>query len=68
MRALRLFRHGRGQCENRWMDEPIKVAGPTVDFNDGGVGAGGATRELIGVRVQLIPWWRTAEASGFVGQ
>jgi glycosyltransferase involved in cell wall biosynthesis len=32
VRVLRLFRLGRGQCENRWMDEHIKVAGPTVDF------------------------------------
>jgi hypothetical protein len=28
VRVLRLFRLGRGQCENRWMDEHIKVAGP----------------------------------------
>ncbi|MEA3644043.1 MAG: hypothetical protein VBE63_29585, partial [Lamprobacter sp.] len=31
VRLLRLFRYGRGECENRWMDEHIKVAGPTVD-------------------------------------
>ena len=29
-RLLRLFRYGRGECENRWMNEHIKVAGPTV--------------------------------------
>jgi glycosyltransferase involved in cell wall biosynthesis len=32
IRVLRLFRYGRGECENRWMDEHIKVAGPTMDF------------------------------------
>ncbi len=28
----RLFRYGRGECENRWMDEHIKVSSPTVEF------------------------------------
>ena len=32
VRVLRLFRHGHGRCENRWMDEHIVVAGPTADF------------------------------------
>lgn len=29
-RVLRLFRSGRGECENRWMDAHIKVSGPTA--------------------------------------
>ena len=47
VRVLRLFRYGRGQCENRWMDEHLKVAGPTVDF------AG----ELIDDNRQSLTWW-----------
>ena len=47
VRVLRLFRHGRGQCENRWMDEHIKVAGPTADF-------GG---EMIDDNLNSLTWW-----------
>lgn len=47
VRVLRLFRHGRGQCENRWMDEHIKVAGPTVDFRG----------EIIDDNLQPLTWW-----------
>lgn len=47
VKVLRLFRHGRGRCENRWMDEHIKVAGTTVDF------AG----ELIDDNLNTLTWW-----------
>lgn len=47
VRVLRLFRHGRGQCENRWMDEHIKVDGPTVDFRG----------ELIDDNLNSLTWW-----------
>jgi glycosyltransferase involved in cell wall biosynthesis len=47
VRVLRLFRYGRGQCENRWMDEHIKVAGPTVDFRG----------ELIDDNLNSLTWW-----------
>lgn len=47
VRVLRLFRYGRGQCEKRWMDEHIKVAGPTVDF------AG----EMIDDNLNSLTWW-----------
>jgi len=47
VKVLRLFRYGRGQCENRWMDEHIKVAGRTVDF----VG------ELIDDNLNSLTWW-----------
>ena len=47
IRVLRLFRFGRGECENRWMDEHIKVAGRTVDF------AG----ELIDDNLNSLTWW-----------
>jgi glycosyltransferase involved in cell wall biosynthesis len=32
IRVMRLFRNGFGECENRWMDEHIKVVGKTVHF------------------------------------
>ena len=47
IRVLRLFRLGRGECENRWMDEHIKVAGPTADF------AG----EIIDDNLNSLTWW-----------
>ena len=47
LRVLRLFRYGRGKCENRWMDEHIKVAGPTVDL----------TGELIDDNLNSLTWW-----------
>jgi glycosyltransferase involved in cell wall biosynthesis len=47
VRVLRLFRHGRGQCENRWMDEHIKVTGPTVDFRG----------ELVDDNLNSLTWW-----------
>ena len=45
--VLRLFRYGHGQCENRWMDEHIKVSGPTVDFKG----------ELIDDNLNSLTWW-----------
>lgn len=45
--VLRLFRFGRGQCENRWMDEHIKVAGPTVNLRG----------ELIDDNLSPLTWW-----------
>jgi len=47
IRVLRLFRYGRGQCENRWMDEHIKVAGKTVDF----------AAQLIDDNLNSLTWW-----------
>ncbi|MEF8746773.1 MAG: glycosyltransferase family 2 protein [Candidatus Accumulibacter propinquus] len=47
IRILRLFRYGRGECENRWMDEHIKVAGPIVDFKG----------ELIDDNLNSLTWW-----------
>ncbi len=47
IRVLRLFRYGRGECENRWMDEHIKVAGPTVNFHG----------EIIDDNLNSITWW-----------
>lgn len=47
VRVMRLFRRGRGECENRWMDEHIKVEGLTVTF-DG---------EMIDDNLNTLTWW-----------
>lgn len=47
IKVLRLFRFGRGQCENRWMDEHIKVAGATADFYG----------KLIDDNLKPLSWW-----------
>lgn len=46
-KVLRLFRYGMGKCENRWMDEHIKVAGKTIQFNG----------ELIDNNLHSLTWW-----------
>jgi glycosyltransferase involved in cell wall biosynthesis len=46
-RMLRLFRYGRGRCENRWMDEHIVVRGQTADF------AG----EIVDDNRNSLTWW-----------
>lgn len=47
IRIIRLFRHGRGRCENRWMDEHILVQGATAEF------AG----EIIDDNRNSLTWW-----------
>jgi glycosyltransferase involved in cell wall biosynthesis len=47
IRVLRLFRYGRGRCENRWMDEHIKVGGSTTNFR-------GA---MIDDNLNSLTWW-----------
>ena len=42
-----VFRYKRGQCENRWMDEHISVAGSTVNFKG----------ELIDDNLNSLTWW-----------
>lgn len=44
---LRLFRHGAGRCENRWMDEHIKVEGST----------GALSGELLDDNLNSLSWW-----------
>jgi glycosyltransferase involved in cell wall biosynthesis len=44
---LRLFRYGYGQCENRLMDEHIKVSGPTTKFSE----------EMIDDNLNSLSWW-----------
>jgi glycosyltransferase involved in cell wall biosynthesis len=47
VKVLRLFRHGHGECENRWMDEHIKVIGATTSFQG----------ELIDDNLNSLTWW-----------
>lgn len=47
IRVLRLFRHGQGRCENRWMDEHIRVKGDTEDFQG----------EIIDDNLNSLTWW-----------
>ena len=44
---LRLFRNGRGEIEDRWMDEHIKVEGKTVVLEG----------ELIDDNLNSLTWW-----------
>ncbi|MEC7760326.1 MAG: glycosyltransferase family 2 protein [Pseudomonadota bacterium] len=53
VQVLRLFRAGRGRCENRWMDEHIKVPGQTTQF----------TGELIDDNLNSLTWWTTKHNS-----
>jgi glycosyltransferase involved in cell wall biosynthesis len=47
VRVLRLFRHGQGRCENRWMDEHVLVDGETVTFEG----------EIIDDNLNSLGWW-----------
>ncbi len=47
VRILRIFRNGKGRCENRWMDEHIVVAGRSVDFSG----------EIIDDNRNPLSWW-----------
>lgn len=47
IRVLRLFRHGRGRCEDRWMDEHIKVEGKTAEFQG----------EIVDDNLNSLSWW-----------
>lgn len=47
VRVLRLFRHGKGRCENRLMDEHIRVEGETTDFQG----------EIVDDNLNSLSWW-----------
>jgi len=47
IQVLRLFRFGHGKCENRWMDEHIKVNGMTTNFNG----------EMLDNNLNSLTWW-----------
>ena len=47
VKLLRLFQYKKATCEQRWMDEHIKVDGPTVYFKG----------ELIDDNLNSLTWW-----------
>lgn len=47
VKVLRIFRHGRGRCEDRWMDEHIKVSGKVVDLPG----------EMLDDNLNSLTWW-----------
>lgn len=47
IRVLRIFRNGRGWCENRWMDEHVKVDGAIEDFRG----------DIIDDNLNSLTWW-----------
>jgi glycosyltransferase involved in cell wall biosynthesis len=47
IRTLRLFRTGRGACEDRWMDEHILVDGPV----------GHIDADIADINLRNIGWW-----------
>ena len=47
VQVCRLFRKGCGECENRWMDEHIKLEGPAIHI------AG----EMIDDNLNSLSWW-----------
>lgn len=57
VQVLRLFRAGRGRCEDRWMDEHIQVSGKTVQFSNG----------LIDDNLNSLTWW-TAKHNAYASR
>lgn len=57
IRVLRLFRHGHGRCEDRWMDEHIVVAG----------GVAGFAGEIIDDNRNSLTWW-TAKHNAYASR
>jgi glycosyltransferase involved in cell wall biosynthesis len=57
IRVLRLFRHGRGHCEDRWMDEHITVMGEVAHF------AG----EIVDDNRNNLTWW-TAKHNAYASR
>lgn len=47
IRVLRVFRHGAGRCEDRWMDEHILVDGATANLSG----------EIIDDNLNSLTWW-----------
>ncbi|MFM7012898.1 MAG: glycosyltransferase family 2 protein [Betaproteobacteria bacterium] len=53
IRVLRIFRHGSGRCEDRWMDEHVKVSGPIA----------GLKGEILDDNLNSLTWWTTKHNS-----
>ncbi|WP_246831796.1 glycosyltransferase family 2 protein [Thioclava sp. F36-6] len=57
IRIIRIFRHGKGRCEDRWMDEHIKVAGPVVELSG----------EILDDNQNSLTWW-TAKHNAYASR
>jgi len=57
IRVLRLFRHGAGRCEDRWMDEHVLVDGKTADLSG----------EIIDDNQNSLTWW-TEKHNGYASR
>ena len=57
IRVLRLFRYGKGRCENRWMDEHILVGGKTAGFQG----------EILDDNLNSLTWW-TAKHNSYASR
>lgn len=53
IQVLRLFRYGKGRCENRWMDEHIIVDGKTEALRG----------EIVDDNLNSLTWWTTKHNS-----
>jgi hypothetical protein len=57
IRVLRIFRHGAGRCEDRWMDEHIKVSGPVARLKG----------EILDDNLNSLSWW-TAKHNSYASR
>lgn len=57
IRVLRLFRHGKGSCEDRWMDEHVKVSGRVIDLPG----------EILDDNLNSLTWW-TAKHNSYASR
>lgn len=57
IRVLRIFRHGKGQCEDRWMDEHVKVDGKVAEFEG----------EIVDDNLNSLSWW-TAKHNSYASR
>jgi glycosyltransferase involved in cell wall biosynthesis len=57
IQVLRLFRFGHGHCENRWMDEHIKVDGDVLELSG----------ELLDDNINSLSWW-TAKHNSYASR
>lgn len=57
IQVLRIFRHGAGRCEDRWMDEHIKVSGTIA----------GLKGEILDDNLNSLTWW-TAKHNSYASR
>ena len=57
IRVLRIFRHGKGRCEDRWMDEHVKVSGQVAELQG----------EILDDNLNSLTWW-TAKHNSYASR